>query len=67
MTDAHVLVMQRAVVLWVGSGLLLGFNIFAAFQGRMDLVMGALAASGAFAVFGIAFGIWAARRITARP
>jgi hypothetical protein len=67
MPEANILVMRRAVILWVGAGLLLGFNIFAASQQSMPLVMWALALTGAFSLFGIAFGIWAARKVTARP
>ena len=67
MSNANSLVMQRAVILWVGAGLLIGFNIFAASQRSPTLVYWALALTGAFALFGIAFGIWAARKVTAPP
>lgn len=67
MADAHVLVMRRAVILWVGAGLLIGFNIFAASQRSASLVYWALALTGAFALFGIAFGIWAAKKVAAPP
>jgi Na+-transporting NADH:ubiquinone oxidoreductase subunit NqrD len=66
MPEANILVMRRAVILWVGAGLLLGFNIFAASQQNMTLVMWALALTAAFSLFGIGFGIWAARKVTAR-
>lgn len=66
MPEANVLVMQRAVILWVGAGLLLGFNIFAASQQSLSLVYWALLLSGAFALFGIAFGIWAAKKVSAQ-
>lgn len=67
MPDANVLVMRRAVILWIGAGLLLGFNIFAASQQSLLLVFWALALTAAFALFGIGFGVWAARQVTARP
>lgn len=67
MPETNALVMRRAVILWIGAGLLLGFNIFAASQGSHPLVMGALGLSAVFAAFGIAFGVWAARKVTARP
>jgi hypothetical protein len=65
MVNANTLVMRRAVILWVGAGLLMGFNIYAASQRSPALIYWALALTGAFALFGIAFGIWAARKITA--
>ena len=59
-------VMRRATFLWIGAGLILGFNIFAAYAQSQAAVYAALAASGMFALVGIAFGIWAARVVT-RP
>ena len=67
MPEANALVMRRAVILWVGAGLLLGFSIFAASQQSLTLVYWALTLSAAFAVFGIGFGISAAKKVTARP
>ena len=64
MSKAHVLVMRRSVVLWIGAGLLMGFNIFAASQSSLTLVYWALALTGAFSVAGVAFGIWAGRTVT---
>lgn len=66
MRDANTLVMQRATYLWIGSGLLFGFIIFAASLGSRPLIDLALALTAAFAVIGVAFGIWAARKVTAR-
>ena len=66
MTEANVLVMKRAMFLWIGAGLLLAFNIFAASQQSASLVYWALALTGAFAVFGIGFGVWAARKVSSR-
>ena len=67
MADANMLVMRRAVILWIGAGLLIGVNLFAASQRSASLVYWALALTGAFALFGIAFGTWAARKVTAPP
>ncbi len=67
MPEANVLVMRRAVILWVGASLLLGFNIFAASQQSLTLVYWALAPTAAFAIFGVGFGVWAAKHVTARP
>lgn len=67
MAEANVLVMRRTVILWIGSGLIMGFNIFAASQQSLSLVYWALAITGAFALFGIAFGIWAAKKVSAPP
>lgn len=66
MPEANALVMRRAVILWVGAGLLLGFNIFAALQHSLTVVYWALALSAAFAVVGVGFGVWAAKTMTAR-
>jgi hypothetical protein len=66
-TDANVLVMRRATILWVGATLMMTFNMLAAFGGSERLVMWALALSGAFAVVGIAFGVWAGLKVARRP
>jgi uncharacterized membrane protein YqjE len=67
MQEANILVMRRAAILWTGSALVTGFNIFAAYAQDQRLVMWALAMTAAFALFGVAFGVWAARKVTARP
>lgn len=67
MRNANMLVMQWAAILWIGSGLVTGFGIFAAYRQDMNLILWALAVTAAFALFGVGFGIWAARKITARP
>lgn len=64
MNAATVTVLKRAMYLWIGAGLILGVNIFAAYQQSEALIFGALAATGLFALIGIAFGIWAARTLT---
>ena len=66
MPEAKMLVMRRSVILWIGTGLLLGFNIVAASQQSLTLVYWALGLTAAFALSGIGFGVWAARQVTAR-
>ena len=58
--------MRRAVILWVGAGLLLGLNIFAGAMANLAIIRVSLALMGAFAPFGIALGVWAAWEVT-RP
>lgn len=67
MPEANVVVMRRAVIIWVGAGLLLGLNIFAASQPSLTLVYWALALTAAFALFGAGFGVWAAKQVSAPP
>ena len=64
MDKANVTVMKRATLLWIASGLVLGLNIFAAYRADIALIYAALAITGAFALVGIAFGLWAARAVT---
>lgn len=64
MTDGHAIVMRRSIILWIGTGLLIAFNLFAASQQTPALTYAALVATGLFALFGIGFGIWAARTVT---
>jgi hypothetical protein len=66
MGDVNAMVMRRSVILWAGAGLLMGFNIFVASRASERLVMWALGLNAAFALFGIAFGIWAARKVAAQ-
>src|SRR3546814_2751401 len=61
MTDSHQIVMRRSMILWIGTALLIAFNLFAASQHSFALTYAALAATGVFALFAIGFGIWAAR------
>ena len=67
MREANLLVLRRAAILSVGSGLPLGLNIFAASQQSPQLIHWALVLTAIFALFGIVFGIWAAKKVTARP
>ena len=56
--DAHRTVMTRSLYLWIASGLVMTLNgVAAALQDR-DLIVTALALTGALAAAGIAFGIW---------
>jgi hypothetical protein len=63
MDAGTVTVMKRATFLWIGSGLIIGVNLFAAYSQSEAVIYGALAATGLFALFGIAFGIWAGRTV----
>lgn len=67
MTDGHALVMRRSIILWIGTALVIAFNMFAASQQRAALIYTALAVTGAFALLAIGFGIWAARTVTRKP
>ena len=64
MNAANVTVMKRATFLWIGAGLIIGLNIFAANQRSEAVIYGALIATGLYALFGMGFGIWAARTVT---
>ena len=67
MTEGHAIVMRRSLILWIGTALLIGFNLFAASQHDAALTYAALAATGLFALFGIGFGLWAAWTLTRKP
>jgi hypothetical protein len=64
MNAPAVTVMKRARFLWIGAGLIMGLNLFAAYAQSEAVIYGALLATGLFALVGIAFGIWAARTVT---
>jgi Flp pilus assembly protein protease CpaA len=66
MTEPHTLVMRRSIILWVGTALVIAFNLFAAFRQDFATTYAALVLTGGLAVFGIGFGIWAARTMTRR-
>lgn len=66
MKSGHALVMQRSVYIWIGTFALIAFNLFAATQRTPALTYVGLVATGAFAIIGIVFGIWAARTVTKR-
>lgn len=63
MMDGHALGVRRSMILWIGTALLIAFNLFAATQQSAALTYAALAVTGAFALF----GIWAARTVTRKP
>ena len=64
MNQPNALVMRQTMILWIGSGLLSCLNIVAATSGDPTFVKISLALTAAFALFGVAFGVWAARTIT---
>src|SRR3546814_15717488 len=66
MTDSHQIVMRRSMILWIGTAILIAFNLFAASQHTFALTYAALAATGVFVLVALGFGIWAARMVT-RP
>lgn len=66
MDNANATVIRRSAILWIGTGLILSFNLFAASQADYGLTRWALGLTGGFALFGVAFGVWAARKVTAR-
>src|SRR3546814_5215944 len=60
-TDGNQIVMRRSMILWIGTALLIAFNLFAANQPSFALTHAALVATGLFAPFATGSGIWAAR------
>src|SRR3546814_8689244 len=44
MTDSHQIVMRRSMILWIGTALLIAFNLFAASQHSFAMTYAALAA-----------------------
>ena len=66
MTEPHVLVMRRSIILWIATALVVAFNLFAAFRHEPSTTYAALILTGGLAVFAIGFGIWAARTMTKR-
>jgi membrane associated rhomboid family serine protease len=63
MTDAHLTIVRRSVLLWIGAGLVMTLLALAAGLNDPALVRIALAVSAAYAVLGLAFGVWAGRLI----
>lgn len=66
MTEPHALVMRRSILIWIGTAIVTGFNLFAAFRHEPSTTYIALVLTGSFALFAIGFGIWAARAMTKR-
>ncbi|HEV7660124.1 MAG TPA: hypothetical protein VGO55_09795 [Allosphingosinicella sp.] len=66
MTEPRALVMRRSIILWIGTAIVVGFNLFAALRQEPSTTYAALVLTGSLAVFAIGFGIWAARTLTKR-
>ena len=66
MNDVASLIMKRSTPLWIGSGLLFASDLMAGYSGNIDLLKASLILTGAFALYGVGFGIWAGRTL-ARP
>ena len=58
MTEPHALVMRRSIILWIGTAVVIGFNLFAASQHETSMVYAALILTGSMAVLvsGLVFG-----------
>ena len=65
-TAARKRVMLWSIPLWIGAGTLPGLNIMAGLSGHRDWLMASLTRTGAYALCGVGFGIWAARTVTRR-
>jgi hypothetical protein len=61
---SSVAVLRKAVILWVGTGVLLGLCGVALRSRNISFVYVVLGLTACFAIFGIFFGIWAARRLS---
>jgi len=66
MQEPNRTVMKRSIPLWIGAVLLMTLNGLAAALPSLPLIYLALACSGAYALYGIGFGIWVGRRLAAR-
>ena len=66
MTTGHALVLRRSIYIWIGTFAIIAFTLFAAGQPTLTLTYAALMATGAFAIIGIGFGIWAGLTVTRR-
>jgi hypothetical protein len=64
MQEPHRTVLKRSVPLWITAFLLMTLNGLAAMLGSPSLTYVALAISGAFALYGIGFGIWVGRKLS---
>ncbi len=63
MRDLHRTIMLRSIPLWVASFLCMAINLVAASVGSLPVIFFALACAGACALYGIAFGVWAGRKL----
>lgn len=59
MTESQALVLRRSVFLWIGTALVIAFNLFAAWRHSPATTYAALVLTGVVAAFGIGFGLWA--------
>lgn len=66
MADRHALILRRSIILWIATALVVGFNLFAALRPAPSMTYAALVLTGGLAVFGLGFGLWAARTMTKR-
>jgi hypothetical protein len=57
-------VLRKSVILWVGTGILLAMCGVALYSRDESLVYVVLALTACFSIYGIFFGIWAARRLS---
>ena len=64
MREPSLTVMRRSVPLWIGTGLLTALNAFVALLPVSSLTYIALYSSGAFALYGIGFGVWAGHKLS---
>lgn len=63
MDNAHWSIIRGSLILWVGSVLMVSLTSAAAVLGDADLLFLVLGLTGAFALFGIGFGLWVGRRV----
>ena len=64
MAPGSVAVLRKAVILWVGTGILLGLCGVALYSRDKPFIYVVLGLTVCFAIFGIFFGVWAARRLS---
>jgi hypothetical protein len=64
MPPGNAAVLRKAVILWVGTGILLGLCGVALYSRDESFVYVVLGLTACFAIFGIFFEIWAARRLS---
>ncbi len=64
MQEPNLSVLRHSVPLWIGAGLLIALDALAASLPLSRLTYVALACSGAYALYGVGFGIWAGRQLS---
>ena len=60
------LMQPSSMLFWGGTGTLLGLVIFASTQNSTLLTYGVLVLAAAYSIFGVCYGVWAAREATKR-